>query len=128
MSKEGTAAVVALQGVWKAAFDSRRFDDLAALYAKDTAFCGSTRTLYETPAGVREYFRALPANVVRADFAGPHIVRLGEDALAATGEVTFYALDDGKLSERPYRMTHVLVREDGQWKIATHHASPRPPA
>ena len=128
MSEDWIQAAVDVQTAWKNAFESRQFDKLAALYTDDTALYGSTRAFYKTPAGVRHYFRALPANIARVDYEVPHVVRLGDNAMAVTGEVTFYALDDGKLTERPFRMTHVLVREDGQWKIATHHASPRPPA
>ncbi len=128
MDDDWTQVAVDVQKAWKQAFEAREFDKLAALYADNTAFYGSTRTFYSTPAGVREYFRVLPPNFVRSDYEVPHIVRLGDNAMAATGEVMFYTEDDGKLTERPFRMTHVLVRENGQWKIATHHASPRPPA
>ena len=127
MSEDWIQAAVDVQMAWKDAFESRQFEKLAELYADDTAFYGSTRSFYKTPAGVREYFRVLPPNFVRSDYDVPHVVRLGDDAMAATGEVMFYTLDDGKLTERPFRMTHVLVRQGGQWKIATHHASPRPP-
>lgn len=116
-----------MQRAWKDAFEAREFDKLADLYADKTAFYGSTRAFYTTPQGVREYFRVLPPNFVRSEYEVPHIVRLGDNAMAATGEVMFYTIDDGKLTERPFRMTHVLVRDDGKWKIATHHASPRPP-
>ena len=126
MSEDWTQAAVDLQKAWKSAFETRQFDELAELYAEATAFYGSTRAFYKSPAGVREYFRDLPLNYVRADYEIPHIVRLGDDAMAATGEVMFYSLDDGKLTERPCRMTHVLVRRGGAWKIATHHVSLRP--
>jgi ketosteroid isomerase-like protein len=47
--------------------------------------------------------------------------------MAATGEVMFYREEaDGTVTDLPFRMTHVLVREEDGWKIATHHASPRP--
>jgi ketosteroid isomerase-like protein len=127
MDEDWTQIAVDVQTEWKRAFEAREFDKLAALYAENTAFYGSTRAFYSTPAGVREYFRVLPPHFVRADYARPHIVRLGDNAMAATGQVLFYTLDDGTLTERPFRMTHVLVRENGTWKIATHHASPRPP-
>jgi hypothetical protein len=113
---------VALQREWAECFAARDPDRLAALYAEETAFYGSTADFHTTPAGVRSYFAGLPAGFTSAEFAPPHIVRLGADAMAASGEVVFRF--DGK--PIPYRMTHVLVRRDGVWKIATHHASPRP--
>ncbi len=126
MTDDWTQAAIDVQLAWKAAFEARDLDRLTALYSEDTAFYGSTRAFYTTPRGVRTYFEILPASFVRSDYAVPHVVRLGTDAMAATGEVTFYTRDDGTLTERPFRMTHVLVRKDGRWKIATHHASPCP--
>lgn len=126
MSDDWVDAAVAVQKDWTEAFKSRDFDRLAALYADDTAFYGSTRAFYKTPKGVREYFDVLPKHFVDSDYAVPHVVRLGADAMAATGEVMFYTNENGQRTERPFRMTHVLVRKGGKWKIATHHASPRP--
>lgn len=122
------ADAIAVQRAWKEAFEARDLAALSALYTDETAFYGSTAAFYTTPAGVRAYFDVLPASYTRADYAVPHIVRLGPDAMAATGEVMFYTEQDGLLTERPFRMTHVLVRADGRWRIATHHASPRPSA
>lgn len=121
-----TAIAVAVQREWKDAFETRNLPRLSGLYADETAFYGSTATLYTDPAGVRTYFNVLPPSYVRADYDTPHVVALGTDALAATGEVTFYTSGPDGLTALPYRMTHVLVRSAGRWKIATHHASPMP--
>ncbi len=118
--------VVAMQREWKSAFERRDWDALAALYAPRTAFYGSTATFYATPAGVRRYFELLPPSYFRADYAVPDVMRLADDVIAATGEVMFFTRDDAGVAEHSYRMTHVLCREQGEWRIATHHASPRP--
>jgi uncharacterized protein (TIGR02246 family) len=129
MSDEWVEAAVAVQQAWTRAFEARDLCALSALYAEETAFYGSTAALYTTPAGVRTYFEILPLSYKRSDYAVPYVVWLGEDAMAATGEVTFYREEtDGTMTALPFRMTHVLVRRDGGWKIATHHASPRPPS
>ena len=122
-------AAMAVQQQWTDAFRARDFDRLVALYAADTQFLGSTQAFHTTPEGVREYFRVLPSYFVDCDYAIPNVIALGEDALTATGDVIFYTTENGPgtRTERPFRMTHVLVRQAGQWKIATHHASPRPP-
>jgi uncharacterized protein (TIGR02246 family) len=128
MSEQLVEAAVAVQKAWTRAFEARDLTALSGLYAEDTAFYGSTAAFYSTPAGVRTYFEILPLSYKRSDYKVPHVVRLGEDAMAATGEVTFYREEaDGTVTELPFRMTHVLVRQGGDWKIATHHASPRPP-
>jgi uncharacterized protein (TIGR02246 family) len=120
--------VLNLHRAWKAAFEARALDALAELYADETQFYGSTRAFYATPAGVRDYFAALPAPIVGADFAAPYVLRLGDDALVASGEVSFWIERDGQRVEAPFRITHVLARRDGRWKIAAHHASPQPAA
>jgi uncharacterized protein (TIGR02246 family) len=128
MSEQLVEVAVAVQKAWTRAFEARDLTALSGLYAEDTAFYGSTAAFYSTPAGVRTYFEILPLSYKRSDYKVPHVVRLGEDAMAATGEVTFYREEaDGTVTELPFRMTHVLVRQGGDWKIATHHASPRPP-
>ena len=127
MTEDLTAAVIAVQAAWSEAFEARDLDRLAGLYAEETAFYGSTAAFHSTPNGVRTYFATLPASFKRAVYAVPQIVRLCADAVAATGEVIFHREDaDGSITELPFRMTHVLVHRGGAWKIATHHASPRP--
>ncbi|HEU0118194.1 MAG TPA: nuclear transport factor 2 family protein [Alphaproteobacteria bacterium] len=126
MDEDWAAAAVNVQRAWKDAFEARDLDKLCALYAEETAFYGSTADFYTTPAGVRAYFEKLPSSFSRSDYRIPHIVTLSPDAMAATGEVIFYTEQDGIVEPHPFRMTHVLVRKDGQWKIATHHASPQP--
>jgi hypothetical protein len=76
-----------------------------------TAFYGSTAQFYTTPAGVRTCVEVLPLSYQRSDHAVPHVVRLGDSAMAATGEVVFYREEpDGTETALPFRMTHVLVR------------------
>lgn len=118
--------VADIQARWAAAFTRRDAGALAGLYARQTAFYGSTATLHTDPAGVGRYFTELPASFRDARFAPPHIVPLGSDAFAASGGLVFVKLIDGALTDCDYRITLVLVREDGAWRIATHHASPQP--
>jgi len=128
MNEQLLEAAVAVQKAWTRAFEARDLTALSGLYAEDTAFYGSTAEFYSTPAGVRTYFEILPLSYKRSDYKVPHVVRLGDNTMAATGEVTFYREEsDGTVTELPFRMTHVLVRQGVDWKIATHHASPRPP-
>jgi uncharacterized protein (TIGR02246 family) len=125
MDNEHLAAAKAVQAEWSDAFEKRDLDRLVALYAPQTAFWGSTNDLHTDPEGVRSYFLELPLTYKRSQYEVPHIVRLGPDAFAASGNVAFIREVDGKNVELPYRMTHVLVRREGAWKIATHHASPQ---
>ena len=120
-------AVMEVQAAWVAAFERHDADALAALYTAQTAFYGSTAALHTDRAGVRSYFAALPPSFQRASYGRPHLVPLGPDAVSASGLVEFEVETAGQPRQRhPYRMTHILVRTGGAWKIATHHASPVP--
>lgn len=124
MEDEYLAAAKAIQAEWSDAFEKRDLDRLVALYAPQTAFWGSTNDLHTDLEGVRSYFLDLPLTYKRSYYDVPHIVRLGPDALAASGTVVFIKEVDGNDVQLHFRMTHVLVRRHGVWRIAAHHASP----
>src|SRR3546814_9341172 len=105
-----TEAAVAVQRAWAEAFAARDLDRLISLYADQTAFYGSTAAFYTTPEGVRTYFELLPGRFTAAEYQIPHLVQLGDDAVAATGEVTFYSTEGGKTAELPFPMTHEVGR------------------
>ncbi|MCJ9728677.1 nuclear transport factor 2 family protein [Bradyrhizobium sp. PRIMUS42] len=119
------ATATAVQSAWADAFEKRDLDRLISLYSPQTAFWGSTNDLHTDPEGVRRYFTNLPPSYKRSLYARPHVLRLNEDVIVASVNVVFIREIDGKDVELPYRMTHVLVRQKGVWKIATHHASPQ---
>lgn len=124
MAPDHLSIAVKMQQQWTDAFAARDLLRLVSLYASKTAFWGSTNDLYRDRDGVRKYFLKLPPSYKNSRFQEPHIVALGEDAFAASGSVVFTRVDEGKDVELHYRMTHVFIKEDGAWKIATHHASP----
>ena len=115
-----------MQGAWAEAFARGDWAAIAALYGPETQFYGSTAAFHTDPSGVRSYFEALPPIVVGARYAVPHILPLSPDLFAASGEVAFVVMVDGQEQERPYRMSHVFRRTEAGWRIALHHASPRP--
>jgi uncharacterized protein (TIGR02246 family) len=123
---EYLAAAKAVQAAWSDAFEKRDIDRLVALYAPDATFWGSTNDLHTDADGVRSYFADLSPTYKRSRYEAPHVLRLAPDVLAASGYVVFVREVDGKDVQLPYRMTHVLVRREGAWKIAIHHASPQP--
>ena len=51
----------------------------------------------------------------------PQVRDVGGDVKVTAGFVEFA---DGD-TPSPYRMTWVLVRRDGNWRITQHHGSPR---
>ena len=126
MDETAADIVGTIQAAWTDAFARRDVERLVALYSRCTAFYGSTAELYTDHAGIREYFTKLPPQYRWVRFAPPHLVPLGPHAVAASGEAVFGAIAGGEEKLLPYRMTHVLLRTDSGWAIATHHASPVP--
>ncbi len=115
-----------MQATWAAAFARADWAAIAALYAPETAFYGSTPTLRTDPVSVLSYFEGLPHVFVAARYAPPHILPLGPGLFAASGDVVFVVQVDGQEQERAYRMSQVFQHTPDGWRIALHHASPRP--
>ena len=115
-----------IQGKWADAFAGKEWATLTALYTDRPAFYGSTPELQTSRTGVRSYFEALPPTLSAARYGDPEITPLGSDCFAASGEVIFVnRRTDGEV-ELAFRMTQIFVQEQGTWRIAVHHASPRP--
>ena len=70
---------------------------------------------------MRSYFGGRPPDVRVKSYPMPEVREITPDIVVTGGHVDF--ADGDKLD--PYRMTWVLVRQDGNWRIAQHHGSPR---
>ena len=104
---------------WAQAFAARDLDGLAALYAPDVLFFGSTPELFRGHAGVRAYFAGLPPEVALEAFEEPELVRVAPGVFAAAG---FWRFRFGAQHAR-FRLTWVVALRDGGWVIAQHHAA-----
>lgn len=112
--------VTKTQVAWVAAFGTREHDALAALYWDDALFFGSTAPLYTGREGVRQYFATLPIDIRLEDFPPPTIVKPLPDVILTAGGWRFSFAGE----PRNFRLTWTLVRRNGVWRIASHHASP----
>jgi uncharacterized protein (TIGR02246 family) len=114
----------ALQQRWSAAFGQRDWTALASLYTDDAQLFGGKPDLFTKRDGVLRYFEAMPAGApMTATFGAQHVVHLAPGVIVSAGKIAFRHA--GALAEpRPYRITLVLAFQDGQWRIASHHASP----
>jgi uncharacterized protein (TIGR02246 family) len=106
---------------WIEAFNSHDLDRHMALYTEDATLFGSVDELQVGRAAIRDYFGRLPPTVRVRDCPMPQVRDVGDDAKVTAGFVEFA---DGD-TPVPYRMTWVLVRRDGNWRITQHHGSPR---
>ena len=123
----GSAAGDVASGIiakWAAAFAKLDADALSSLYSKHALFYGSNPTLYRGRDGVKSYFAGLPHwssrsvtfNDVSTDAAGTDVVNM-----AGTAN---FSVDGAPLT---VKITWVIVREDGDWKIVSHHVSSKAP-
>jgi len=107
---------------WSAAFNQLDADALASLYSKNAFFYGSNPRLYRGNEGVAAYFNALPRwSSPTVQFTDVVIAPVGSDVINVAGTASFDVGErDSTLS---VKLTWVIVREEGDWKIASHHVS-----
>ncbi|MDQ0473835.1 SgcJ/EcaC family oxidoreductase [Labrys wisconsinensis] len=116
-----TPTVESLLRHWIEAFNSRDLDRHEQLYTEDATLFGSVDALQVGRAAIRAYFGRLGPDVRVKAYPMPRVTALGTDVAATAGPVAFA---DGE-TPVPYRMTWVLVRQGGNWRIAQHHGSPQ---
>ncbi len=123
----GSAADDVANGViakWSAAFAKVDADALSSLYSKHALFYGSNPTLYRGRDGVKSYFTALPHwNSKSVRFTDVSAEAAGADVVNMAGTANF-TVDGAGLT---VKITWVIVREDGDWKIVSHHVSSKAP-
>jgi uncharacterized protein (TIGR02246 family) len=123
----GSAADDVANGViakWSAAFAKVDADALSSLYSKHALFYGSNPTLYRGRDGVKSYFTGLPHwNSKSVRFTDVSAEAAGADVVNMAGTANF-SVDGSALT---VKITWVIVREDGDWKIVNHHVSSRVP-
>ena len=116
-----TPTFESLLAEWIAAFNSHDLDRHMALYTEDATLFGSVDELQIGRDAIRTYFGKRPSTVRVKDYPLPQVRDVGSDVKVSAGFVEFA---DGD-TPLPYRMTWVLVRRDGNWRITQHHGSPR---
>ena len=109
---------------WSAAFAKLDADALSSLYSKSALFYGSNPTLYRGRDGVKSYFTALPRwNAQSVRFTDIATSAAGDDIVNMAGTANF-SVDEATLT---VKITWVILREDGDWKIVSHHVSSKAP-
>ena len=107
---------------WSAGFGKLDAEALAALYSKSAFFFGSNPTLYRGRDGVKAYFDGLPRwSAPRVQFSDVAAERVNSDLVNMAGIASFFL--DGDAPSLAVKITWVIAREDGDWKIACHHVS-----
>ena len=118
--------VSAIMEKWAFRFSAFDVKAIASLYSKNALFFGSNPTLYRGNDGVAAYFDGLPPWSSRtAQFTDVTAVQAGSEVISVAATATFLASElDSPLT---VKLTWVIVREDGDWKIVNHHVSSQTP-
>ncbi|MCA0433471.1 MAG: nuclear transport factor 2 family protein [Proteobacteria bacterium] len=116
-----TSGIETFLAQWIAAFNAHDLDAHMALYLEDATLFGAVDELQVGRAAIREYFKGRAPDVKVRVYPMPRVTMLSPDIAVTAGHVDFA---DGD-TPVPYRMTWVLVKRGGSWRIAQHHGSPR---
>lgn len=111
---------------WSASFNKLDAAALASFYSNNVLFFGSNPSLYRGQDGVAAYFNALPRwRSPTVQFTDVVATAVGTDLINMAGTAFF---DIGE-AEPPLsvKITWVIIREDGDWKIVSHHVSSKVP-
>jgi uncharacterized protein (TIGR02246 family) len=116
-----TPTVESLHAQWIVAFNAHDLDRHMALYHEDAMLFGAVDELQDGRSAIRLYFSKRGPDVRVKSYPMPLVRQVSADVAITAGHVDFA---DGDVPS-PYRMTWVLVRREGNWRIAQHHGSPR---
>lgn len=118
--------IAGIMGRWAAAFSRLDAAALASLYSKNAFFFGSNPNFYRGHDGVKAYFEGLPRwPSPSVEFSDGRTAQAAADVINVAGTATFAVEEDAE--PLVVKITWVVVREDGEWKIVSHHVSSKTP-
>ena len=110
---------------WADCFSRFDAEAQASLYSKHAFFFGSNPRLYRGRDGVAAYFRSLPKwNSRSVRFTDVSAAQVNPDLINVAGVASF---DLDGVPGLSVKISWVIVREDGGWKIVSHHVSSKAP-
>ena len=118
--------VAAIMKKWATAFGRLDAAALSSLYSKNAFFFGSNPNFYRGNDGVAAYFEGLPRwQSPSVQFTDVKTAQAAADLINVAGTASFVVEKDAE--PLVVKITWVIVREDGDWKIVNHHASAKAP-
>jgi ketosteroid isomerase-like protein len=111
---------------WSAGFCKLDAGALSSLYSRNAFLFGSNPTLYRGHDGVAAYFNALPRwRSPSVRFTEISSAQVNTDLINFAGTANFDLGEEG--SPLSVKISWVIAREDGDWKIVSHHVSSKAP-
>lgn len=114
---------------FSAAYSSNDPDAVVNLYTPDAILLGTVSpVISKGTEAIRKYFSMLKGSGNRNSIQERHTIVVCDIAVVVTGFYEFIRMREGKPVPGPSRYTMLIVKRDGEWRIAHHHSSPLAPA
>jgi uncharacterized protein (TIGR02246 family) len=114
---------------WNKAFAASAVDGIVKLYRPDATFLGtSSKTIVTNSEGIRAYFEAALQNTKwqTAPLKDPAVSVLSDNAVVITGLDSLTGVRNGQPIGGSGRVSFVVTKHDGDWRIAHFHRSAIP--
>lgn len=123
MQQSSDKVVADIMARWAAAFATLDAETLSSLYSQHALFFGSNPKLYRGRDGVAAYFGGLPRwHAPTVHFADVTTSQASPELISVAAVATFVVA--AERAPLVVKLTWVIMREDDDWKIVSHHVSP----
>ena len=110
---------------WSVAFNSNDPEAIAKIYTSDALLLGTVSPIMsEGTDAIVKYFTPTKGTGNKNKLGDRRTIVLGDNAVVVTGFYEFTRMQEGKPVPGPARFTMLVVKRDGEWRIAHHHSSP----
>jgi uncharacterized protein (TIGR02246 family) len=111
---------------WSAAYNSNDPEAISKTYTSDALLLGTVSPIMsEGMEAIVKYFTPTKGSGNKNTLGERRTIILDENAVVVAGFYEFTRILDGKPVPAPSRFTMLVIKRDGEWRIAHHHSSPR---
>ena len=110
---------------WSAAYSSNDPEAIATTYTPDAILLGTVSPIMsEGTDAIVKYFTPSKGSGNKNKLGERRTIVLGDNAVVIAGFYEFTRMQEGRPVPAPSRFTMLVVKRDGEWRIAHHHSSP----
>ena len=127
--KQTTKEALDVVELWSSAFTQSDVDTVMSLFAPDAVFLGtSSKNIVTTTAGIRQYFENSLVGNKRyiSELSNSVIDELSDDVVVITSLNKINIIENHRTNIASGRLSIVLRKNEGTWKIAHFHRSAMP--
>ena len=108
---------------WAQAFAKNQPQAMAPFYVDGSMLYGSKAELFRGPEGALAYFAGLAPRKTRSVRFSDITASFANETVLALASTAHFQVDDAPVLEMRFTQTWTL--HGGEWKVISHHASPR---